>query len=95
NGAGLCEACNHTKELKGWTARTEAATTRPGTRHVLDIRTPTGHHYRSTAPPLPGAGIQGTDPPDTGLNPRPCRRKLRRQAKALRYAHVTELRAAA
>ncbi|MGO4860193.1 HNH endonuclease, partial [Arthrobacter sp. 2MCAF14] len=32
NGAGLCEACNHTKELKGWTARTEAATTRPGTR---------------------------------------------------------------
>ena len=40
NGAGLCEACNHTKELPGWTARTGAATTRPGTRHVLDIRTP-------------------------------------------------------
>ncbi|GAA5188886.1 HNH endonuclease signature motif containing protein [Arthrobacter gyeryongensis] len=58
NGAGLCEACNHTKELTGWTA----ATTRPGTRHVLEIRTPTGHTYRSTAPPLPGTQLNG-DPP--------------------------------
>ncbi|WP_284752985.1 HNH endonuclease [Arthrobacter sp. efr-133-R2A-120] len=57
NGAGLCEACNQTKELPGWTA-----TTHPGTRHVLDIRTPTGHHYRSTAPPLPGTHVNG-DPP--------------------------------
>ncbi|WP_442544632.1 HNH endonuclease [Arthrobacter sp. KN11-1C] len=68
NGAGLCEACNHTKELPGWTARTRppetrTATTSPGTRHVLEIRTPTGHHYRSKAPPLPGVGMQGTDPP--------------------------------
>ncbi|MCI0143642.1 hypothetical protein KNN17_18925, partial [Arthrobacter bambusae] len=38
------------------------ATTSPGTRHVLDIRTPTGHHYRSTAPPLPGTPLNG-DPP--------------------------------
>ncbi|WP_284755506.1 HNH endonuclease signature motif containing protein, partial [Arthrobacter sp. efr-133-R2A-120] len=53
NGAGLCESCNYTKERRGWTART-----RPGTRHVVEIRTPTGHHYQSTAPPLPG-----TDPP--------------------------------
>ncbi|OOP61392.1 hypothetical protein BMF89_12930, partial [Arthrobacter sp. SRS-W-1-2016] len=68
NGAGLCEACNHTKELPGWTAQTwtaqnGTATTSPGTRHVLDIRTPTGHHYRSTAPPLPGVGMRGTNPP--------------------------------
>ncbi len=62
NGAGLCEACNHTKELPGWTAQTGTATTSPGTRHVLDIRTPTGHHYRSTAPPLPGTPLNG-DPP--------------------------------
>ena len=62
NGAGLCEACNHTKELPGWTAQTRTATTRPGTRHVLDIRTPTGHTYQSTAPPLPGTHLNG-DPP--------------------------------
>ncbi|MGO4858578.1 HNH endonuclease [Arthrobacter sp. 2MCAF14] len=61
NGAGLCEACNHTKELTGWTTRTKT-TTRPGTPHALDIRTPTGHHYRSTAPPLPGTQLNG-DPP--------------------------------
>ncbi|GAA5190490.1 HNH endonuclease signature motif containing protein [Arthrobacter gyeryongensis] len=73
NGAGLCEACNHIKELPGWTPQTRAATTRPGTRHVLDIRTPTGHTYRSTAPPLPGfhqsapsqvtSNSPGADPP--------------------------------
>ncbi|MCP1412239.1 hypothetical protein J3D46_001505 [Paenarthrobacter sp. A20] len=49
NGAGLCEACNHTKENPGWSANT-----RPGERHTLEIRTPTGHSYRSQAPPLPG-----------------------------------------
>ncbi|GAB2738219.1 HNH endonuclease [Arthrobacter bambusae] len=75
NGAGLCEACNHTKELPGWTARTGAATTQHGTRHVLEIRTPTGHHHRSTAPPLPGFHLSaasqvtsnspGADPPAT------------------------------
>ncbi|GAA5191951.1 HNH endonuclease signature motif containing protein [Arthrobacter gyeryongensis] len=57
NGAGLCEACNYTKELAGWTAQTGA--TRPGTRHMFEIRTPTGHSYRSTAPPLPGAHVNG------------------------------------
>jgi hypothetical protein len=62
NGAGLCEACNHTKELRGWTATTGTATTSPGKRHVLDIRTPTGHTYQSTAPPLPGTHVKG-DPP--------------------------------
>ncbi|MFK4295730.1 hypothetical protein ABH924_000866 [Arthrobacter sp. GAS37] len=95
NGAGLCEACNHTKELTGWTTKTGAAKTSPGTRHVFDIRTPTGHHYRSTAPPLPGTGIQGTDRPDTAApNSRRHRRRLRHRAKALRYAHGTELQAA-
>ncbi|MCZ9883444.1 HNH endonuclease, partial [Arthrobacter sp. B2a2-09] len=72
NGAGLCEACNHTKELNGWAARTGApragaqrpgaAKTGVGRRHVLEIRTPTGHTYRSTAPPLPGTHVNG-DPP--------------------------------
>ncbi|MGM7777041.1 DUF222 domain-containing protein [Arthrobacter sp. KNU-44] len=62
NGAGLCEACNHTKELPGWTAQTGTAKPGTGTRHVLDIRTPTGHTYRSTAPPPPGTHLNG-DPP--------------------------------
>lgn len=51
NGQGLCEACNHTKENPGWTAQ---PLTRPGQRHTITTTTPTGHTYRSTAPPLPG-----------------------------------------
>ncbi|MFF2315730.1 HNH endonuclease [Arthrobacter sp. NPDC058097] len=54
NGAGLCEACNHTKELPGWKVKP-----RPGPRHTIEITTPTGHTYRSTAPPLPGTGLPG------------------------------------
>ncbi|WP_167265183.1 HNH endonuclease [Paenarthrobacter ilicis] len=50
NGAGLCEACNHTKENPGWRSTT---TTVPGSRHTLDLRTPTGHTYQSKAPPPP------------------------------------------
>ena len=50
NGSGLCEACNYAKEGEGWIARPVA---RPGGRHLIDLGTPTGHHYRSTAPPLP------------------------------------------
>ncbi|RZL77652.1 MAG: HNH endonuclease [Rhodococcus sp. (in: high G+C Gram-positive bacteria)] len=50
NGSGLCEACNYAKEGDGWTAR---PVTRSGGRHLIDLGTPTGHHYRSTAPPLP------------------------------------------
>jgi hypothetical protein len=49
NGAGLCEACNHTKENPGWTV-----TPVPADAHTLQISTPTGHSYDSTAPPLPG-----------------------------------------
>jgi hypothetical protein len=61
NGAGLCEACNHTKEAPGWTAKP-----RPGpgealrARHIIEIRTPTGHSYHSTAPPLPGTPLRDT-----------------------------------
>jgi len=50
NGAGLCEACNHTKETQGWNSRA-----RPGPRHTIEVTIPTGHSYFSTAPPLPGA----------------------------------------
>jgi hypothetical protein len=49
NGAGLCEACNHTKENPGWSAKPF-----PESVHTLEFRTPTGHTYKSTAPPMPG-----------------------------------------
>ncbi|WP_026547466.1 HNH endonuclease [Paenarthrobacter nicotinovorans] len=49
NGAGLCEACNQTKENPGWNAASM-----PGEVHTLQVRTPTGHSYQSKAPPLPG-----------------------------------------
>ncbi|NYD41792.1 HNH endonuclease [Nocardioides panaciterrulae] len=54
NGQGLCEACNQAKEALGWRARP-----RPGPRHTVETTTPTGHRYRSQAPPLPGASRPG------------------------------------
>ena len=82
NGAGLCEACNHTKETPGWSVRP-----RPGPRHTIEVTTPTGHSYQSTAPPLPGtqlppprvSGISGAAA-DTSHH----RRRLRHHAKTLR-----------
>ncbi len=45
NGQGLCELCNYAKEADGWTARTV-----PGAaRHTVEITTPTGHTYTSSA----------------------------------------------
>lgn len=49
NSAGLCADCNYSKEASGWSTETI-----PGDRHTTIITTPTGHHYRSQAPPLPG-----------------------------------------
>ncbi|MET3932281.1 hypothetical protein ABIE00_000327 [Arthrobacter sp. OAP107] len=67
NGAGLCEACNHTKELPGWKAQP-----RPGPRHTFEVTTPTGHTYHSTAPPLPGGRLRTVAQPgtsETGTGP--------------------------
>ena len=72
NGAGLCEACNHTKELPGWTSRP-----RPGPRHTLDVTTPTGHSYQSTAPPLPGTPARHAEP-DLATAKSPSHRHQRR-----------------
>ena len=91
NGAGLCEACNHTKETPGWNAQP-----RPGPRHTLQLTTPTGHSYHSTAPPLPGTGPARKPQPRlredmaTAALPRePLRsRKLRRGAKLERRTKV-------
>lgn len=59
NGQGLCEACNYAKEAPGWRSRPLRAGPSPGAEghcaHSVSITTPTGHAYRSTAPPiLPG-----------------------------------------
>ncbi|MBT2554996.1 HNH endonuclease, partial [Arthrobacter sp. ISL-5] len=73
NGAGLCEACNHTKEAPGWRAepRPGPGDPRPGEtgrlRHTLKIQTPTGHSYHSTAPPLPGTPLRDTSRAATRL----------------------------
>lgn len=48
NGQGLCEAHNLVKEMPGW--KTRVVDPRPG-QHTVEIRTPTGHIYRSHAPP--------------------------------------------
>jgi hypothetical protein len=62
NGAGLCEACNYTKDLPGWHT---VLTTRPDGTRILDLTTPTGQRSRSRPPDPPGA-------------PDPASRQLRR-----------------
>ncbi|WP_434994667.1 DUF222 domain-containing protein [Arthrobacter sp. Ld5] len=92
NGAGLCEACNHTKDLDGWRA-TAPPSSNPGpipgpsARHALTISTPTGHTYSSTAPPLPGS-YQAPLPEDTLTQRRPA---TRRRTKAARQARPAEV----
>ncbi|AKK28411.1 HNH endonuclease signature motif containing protein [Mycobacterium sp. EPa45] len=51
NGLGMCEACNYTKESRGWKVVTDVDDN--GT-HTAEFTTPTGAHYRSAAPPMPG-----------------------------------------
>lgn len=55
NGQGLCEQCNHAKQQPGWHF---AIVDDPLGRHTIAITTPTGHTYRSTAPPPPGTGLE-------------------------------------
>jgi hypothetical protein len=79
NGAGLCEACNHTKEAPGWKAHPSTGPNAAGaTRHAIHLTTPTGHSYQSTAPPLPGTQ-RGSPAADSG------RPKELRQRKELRH----------
>nr|WP_237393973.1 HNH endonuclease [Pseudarthrobacter sp. ATCC 49987] len=89
NGAGLCEACNHTKEIPGWSSRP-----RPGPRHTFDITTPTGHTYQSTAPPLPGTSdgraIAPTELDLAAAKSRNHRRERRRRAQTLLRARAKD-----
>lgn len=59
NGQGLCVRCNHTKQLPGFTATTVTGE-EAGAPHTVVTRTPTGHTYSSTAPPL----LPGLAPPE-------------------------------
>lgn len=58
NGQGLCAACNLAKEASGW--RSTAGTDPASGRHVVVTTTPTGHSYRSVAPPPPRPARQTT-----------------------------------
>jgi hypothetical protein len=82
NAAGLCETCNHTKETPGWKARPSPAA-EPGngrrSRHTLELTTPTGHTYHSTAPPLPGSPAG-----EASADSRRQRRDERHRAKTLK-----------
>lgn len=51
NGLGLCEACNYAKESPGWSVTTGVD---ENGRHAAEFTTPTGAHYHSAAPPMPG-----------------------------------------
>ncbi|WP_242676829.1 HNH endonuclease signature motif containing protein [Rhodococcus sp. ABRD24] len=53
NGAGLCAGCNYAKQGLGWSASVCRGRRGRSVLHVVNLRTPTGHRYRSTAPPLP------------------------------------------
>jgi hypothetical protein len=57
NAQGLCERCNQTKNLLGWSAEVLDAT--PG-GHTVRTITPTGHTYDSVAPPLLGSSPGGS-----------------------------------
>jgi hypothetical protein len=99
NGAGLCEACNHTKETPGWKAHpangpnASGGTSAPGgTRHAIQLTTPTGHSYRSTAPPLPGSQ-RGSPTADSGRPEGLRHGKEQRHRKELRHGAKVHRRA--
>jgi hypothetical protein len=71
NGQGLCEACNHTKELPGWRHDVVAAgpgmdDLRAGPHRVL-VTTPTGRHHHTTAPPVLPSRTGGPDESPSAL----------------------------
>ena len=47
----MCAHCNYVKESPGW----EVSTSEVSGVHTAEFVTPTGAHYQSTAPPLPGS----------------------------------------
>jgi hypothetical protein len=73
NGQGLCVACNLTKDLPGWSSRLvdpgpTAGSSKP---HTVQLTTPTGHAYVSTAPRLLPGVIEpaASSRPEISLSP--------------------------
>ncbi len=73
NGLGLCAGCNYTKEAPGWAVRTGPD---ENGRHAAGFTTPTGAHYHSLAPPVPGTPPTAMSDIEVWLN-----RRLVRQVK--------------
>jgi hypothetical protein len=88
NGQGHCEGCNQSKEAPGW-----GAEPRPGPRHTVQVHTPTGHSYQSTAPPLPGTS-PGMLPGSVQPINRRQRRELLHRAKILKQTRLNRALAA-
>lgn len=57
NLQGLCEACNYTKSLPGWSAEPRIEGVPGDLPHTVLLTTPTFHTYVSTSPPVPGARV--------------------------------------
>ena len=65
NGLGLCAACNYAKESSRWVVTADYD--RSG-RHTAEFTTPTGAHYHSVAPPMPGTPRTVLGPVEVWLN---------------------------
>ena len=93
NGAGLCEACNHTKETPGWTSRPQprAAATASNSPPPPATATTPPHHPCPAAPPTaPRAATRPADSADA----RQHRRKQRHHAKTLKRVRTASVLAA-
>ncbi len=65
NGQGYCVRCNHTKQHPGWRTAVIHPQVVGSSTHTVVTTTPTGHRYRSTAPPV----IAGQPPPGPADSP--------------------------
>jgi Domain of unknown function (DUF222) len=65
NGQGYCVRCNHTKQHPGWRTDVIHPHVVGDATHTVITTTPTGHRYRSTAPPV----IAGQRPPGRDESP--------------------------
>ena len=69
NGQGYCVRCNLTKQHPGWRTDVLDPDIVGGLAHTVVTTTPTGHRYRSTAPPVV-AGQRPSGPEESPLERR-------------------------
>ena len=86
NGAGLCEACNHTKETPGWTVRPRPGPDTPSKSRPPPATPTTPPHPRCPGRPDRSPPLPNTAGPDTDTSHH--RRKLRHRAKTLKRARL-------